>query len=124
MTILIQLRAHSVFTRLISATKSFHASTMSLYPLKQRLDKLCCRSQHHTCSIGLNLGEYGESFIILRLAISSVCQPKPSIITTACLSGSVRLDIKSRCCCIISLLTQGAINASVSPVAAHTAPNK
>ena len=57
-------------------------------------------------------------------AISSVCQPAPSITTIAWRPGLVFWDIWRRCLRIMSLLTKGANSASVSPVVGHTAPNR
>ena len=56
--------------------------------------------------------------------ISLVCQPAPSMTTIAWRSCCVRFDICPRCSRIMSLLIQGVISASVSPVAGQTAPKK
>ena len=57
-------------------------------------------------------------------AMSFVCQPAPSIMTTAWRSFSVTAEICLRCSTIMSLLTQGTTIASPIPLAGHTEPNK
>ena len=52
------------------------------------------------------------------------CHPAPSITTTACQPCFVACDINFKCSCIYSLLANGAMMASVLPVAGQTAPNK
>lgn len=73
-------------------------------------------------------GEYGGSLSIDRLGISAamslVCQPAPSITTTAWRPDLVRFAMSSRCWCMMSLLTNGVMMASVSPVAGQTAPKR
>ena len=56
--------------------------------------------------------------------MSFVCQPAPSIMTTAWRPFSVTADICFRCSAIMFLLTQGTTIASPIPLAGHTEPNK
>ncbi len=104
---------HIPLTRSESLTKLFQASqhelTMSSYPSKHLLANSFCLSHCQICSTGFHSGEYAGSLTSVMLskanAVSSVCQPAPSIITTACRSVGVACDICCRCCLMASLFT-------------------